>query len=405
MKRPSRRDLMFLPGQLLGLAVPFLPFDRTYVAVPVFFEGCPGDVLDWDGFQQLILVPLVLGFAMAASTVRQAARGTLSRSERIAAYAVAFAVLGWPAVRAIDPMLGLGNVFLRAPVCAIAIFAVTRKGGLPDHVHAHIALLAAWILNMGFSVIATLAHPTPIGPGCWAAAASVLAVTVEAVLRARKALSEARGRDGSRGAMTVKKPTPREVAFIAGGTAGVAVIFLPFVDGYTPASFLTGSESYPGQAVVLALVAAVSVPVLASTVRQAVFGPLSKWEVRAAYGLALAAFGATALVILDLVSGRGMVERATAIISPSVLVLAVGAAIILAATRKGRVPPGIHAHVAMLVAWMPNAAYCLFELGRDMRWGAGFYLAIVTFIAYAGEAGVRVRRALRSEGDPQEGAR
>ncbi|MHC5058590.1 MAG: hypothetical protein ACYTKD_28365 [Planctomycetota bacterium] len=94
------------------------------------------------------------------------------------------------------------------------------------------------------------------------------------------------------------------------------------------------------------------------------------------------------------------------VIIPSVLVSAVGAVAVLAATRKGRVLPGTHAHVAMLVAWMPNAAFWLLTTLVDKSpflpsRSVGYYLAIVTFVAYAVEATLRVRRALRTEGEPE----
>ena len=91
------------------------------------------------------------------------------------------------------------------------------------------------------------------------------------------------------------------------------------------------------------------------------------------------------------------------VIVPTTLLAAVGAGAVLVATRKGRVPPGTHAHVAMLVAWMPNAAFCLAMFARFGEWGAGFYLAIVALVAYATEAIIRVRRALRNEDVAQAG--
>jgi hypothetical protein len=195
----------------------------------------------------------------------------------------------------------------------------------------------------------------------------------------------------------MKRLAPREVAFMITALPGVAVIFLPFVDGYSPIGVLAdvGSDDWPF--IVIALVPFLSVFVLASTVRQALHGPLSKWEARAADALALAALATTSVLMVA--------AHPDAIICPSVLVLAVGAAIVLAATRKGRVPPATHAHVAMLVAWMPNAAFCLFGFGDLGNWGAGFYLAIAAFAAYAVEAALRVRAALRSGGEAREEAR
>ncbi|MHC4249660.1 MAG: hypothetical protein ACYS9X_11085 [Planctomycetota bacterium] len=203
----------------------------------------------------------------------------------------------------------------------------------------------------------------------------------------------------------MKRPAAREVVFIAGDITGVAVIFLPFFDGYSPIGVL--ADAWPGewQFLVITLVPLLAVPVLASTVRQAMLGPLTKWEVRAEYALAFVALVSTAFLMLFLRTGGPGAGILRAVITPSVLVLAAGGAVVLAATRKGRVPPATHAHVALLVAWMPNAMFCLLFFGRDGRWGAGFYLAIVTLVAYAIEATLRVRYAPRSRAEPGDEGR
>jgi hypothetical protein len=186
-KRPCSRDLIFLPGQLLAVAVPFLRFTGPFVPVRILV-GEPN--YNWPAVPLLLIAPAILGPAMAASTVRQAVRGPLSRAERISAYALAFAVLMGVASASVDRILGpvVGPTVLLAALGAIAILAATRKGGLPAHFHAHIALLTAWIVNMGFAVIVTFAESRRLGSGWWVGAVSVLAVTVEAVVRVRRGL-------------------------------------------------------------------------------------------------------------------------------------------------------------------------------------------------------------------------
>ncbi|MHC4249661.1 MAG: hypothetical protein ACYS9X_11090 [Planctomycetota bacterium] len=196
----------------------------------------------------------------------------------------------------------------------------------------------------------------------------------------------------------MKRPTPREITFIVTGLAGAAVIFLPFVYGHSPIGVAAKAWPEDWALLVLASVPFLAIPILASTARQALFGPLTRWEVRAAYALAFAALAATAFVMLYLITEHGG-NTEDAVLPPSALILAVGAAVVLAATRKGHVPPATHAHIAMLVAWMPNAAFCLTAFGDLGVWGSGFYLACVTLIAYAVEAGVRVRRALGRKGE------
>jgi hypothetical protein len=194
----------------------------------------------------------------------------------------------------------------------------------------------------------------------------------------------------------VKRPAPREVAFIAGGVAGVAVLFLPLDKGgeVVPLGLLLRPDPFDLAVRLWAAVFLLAIPILASTVRQALFGPLTKWEVRAAYALAFAALSATTfLALCTIVSGIGPYFEA-AVVFPSALVLAVGSGVVLAATRRSRVPPSTHAHVAMLVAWMASIAFIvmLFPAEPD-GCGPGYYLAAVTLVAYAVEATLRVRAA------------
>ncbi len=191
----------------------------------------------------------------------------------------------------------------------------------------------------------------------------------------------------------MKRPTPREIAFMVAGLPGIAVIFLPFVQGHSPIDALAEVGPVDWPFIVIVILASIAVPISASTGRQAVIGPPPKWEARAMYALALIALAATAFLMLVLIDEGGGSSIEGAAIIPSILILAVGAAVVLAATRKGRVPPHIHSHVAMLIAWMPNAAFCLLFFGWDGGWGVGFYLAIVAFVAYVVEATLRVRQA------------
>ena len=186
MSGPRTRDLIFLPGQLLGVAIPFLRFAGPFVPVRIPTSTLP----KWPGVPLLLVGPIVLGAAMAASTVRQVLAGRLSRAERACAYVLAFVVLTTTACAFIDPSLGpaLGPTAVLAAFGAIAILAATRKGPLPSHVHAHLALLSAWIVNMGFIVIAVFTESHRVGPGWGMGAVSVLAVTAEAIIRVRRAL-------------------------------------------------------------------------------------------------------------------------------------------------------------------------------------------------------------------------
>ncbi len=202
----------------------------------------------------------------------------------------------------------------------------------------------------------------------------------------------------------MRRPAPREVAFIVGGIAGVAVFFLPFDDHLSPMRLLTKYWGRDWTVVVAASVFIVPVFVLASTVRQALFGPLTKWEARAAHAVALAALVASSLVALVLAVGTGGTPLLRTALYPSTFILAVGAGVVLAATRRSRVPSSTHAHVAMLVAWMPNTAFLLAVLGMKSGWGPGGYLAVVTLVAYTVEATLRVRASCSGPEAPPRGS-
>ena len=206
----------------------------------------------------------------------------------------------------------------------------------------------------------------------------------------------------------MKRPSRREIGFIVAGIPGVALLFLPFVWGVVPVRLLAETSERDlceWQFKVVVAVALLAVPILASSCRQAMSGPLTRWEARAAYALSLGALAATTFLMLATImdGGAGSSIEETVVI-PSTILLAAGAAIVLVVTREGRVPPGIHAHVAMLVAWMPNAAFCLSSFGQLGAWGAGFYATVIAFPAYAVEATLRVRAAHRGGGEAGPGA-
>jgi hypothetical protein len=192
----------------------------------------------------------------------------------------------------------------------------------------------------------------------------------------------------------VKQPTARGIAFMIGGIAGAGVVFVPFAEGVSPLDVLLSPDPYHDpEARLWAAVFLVAIPILVSTCRQAYLGPLTKREVRAAYAFAFVALGATALLMLVFIVGLSGFTIAQAVTFPSVLIATVGAGAILTATRKARVPPATHAHVAMLVAWMVNGAWSLGLYAPGSGVGTGYYLAAVTLVAYAVEAVLRVRAA------------
>ena len=193
----------------------------------------------------------------------------------------------------------------------------------------------------------------------------------------------------------MKRPEPREAAFTIAGIAGIAAVFIPNARGHVLIHMVVVGEFWP---TLWLSVWGLAIPITASTVRQALFGPLTKWEVRAAYTLAFTALVATSIIAVECVDmfqqmGGSGIENS--VILPSLLISAMGAVIVLAATRRSRVPPAIHAHVAMLVAWILNSVLLAALLHKAL--GPACYLISFAIVGFSYEAILRVRGALRSD--------
>jgi hypothetical protein len=191
----------------------------------------------------------------------------------------------------------------------------------------------------------------------------------------------------------------RDLVFLPGQILGAAVLFLPFADGLVPIRLLVGASTYrsePGVAM-LALPAVLILPVIASTVRQAVAGPLSQTETWIAWIVSAVALLVTCFVVLT--------EDFEAVVGPTFLLASLGAIALLAATRGGRLPAHVHAHVSLIVAWGVNASLAVVSALVWAAPDAGCWIAQAAAAACALEAVSRVRRALRSEGEAAGEAR
>jgi len=198
----------------------------------------------------------------------------------------------------------------------------------------------------------------------------------------------------------VKRPEPREAAFTVAGIAGIAALFMPNARGHALIDLALAGRIWP---TLWVFVWGLAIPITASTVRQALFGPLTKWEVRAAYALAFTALVVTSIIAVECIAmfqqmAGSCIENS--VILPSLLISAIGAIAVLAATMRSRVPPAIHAHVAMLVAWMLNGALLVALLHRAL--GLAFYLISFAIVGFAYESVLRVRGALRSDREAEE---
>ena len=133
----------------------------------------------------------------------------------------------------------------------------------------------------------------------------------------------------------MKRPTPREIAFMVAELPGVVVPFLSFAGRApdTPVRALLSWHENPWVVLLLLLLAFLAVPVLilASTVRQALAGPPTRGEIWMAYGVAFAALAGISLFLPD--------EPQP--VHPSVIgscwIVAVGAIAVLASTMNSRV--------------------------------------------------------------------
>jgi len=192
MERPRTRDLVFLPGQLLGVAVPFLPFTNAKRDVP-FFTLCDWHQHPWTALSIIALAFLCIPILILVSTIRQAIWGPLGKGEAWVAYGASLATLAATArflcaePLPVHPSL-IGSALIWA-IGAIAILASTMNGRVPRTVHAHVAILVAYVPSVGlFCVFGFGWMWQEIGLGCWLGSAAVMAYAVEAVIRVRRAL-------------------------------------------------------------------------------------------------------------------------------------------------------------------------------------------------------------------------
>jgi len=182
-----------------------------------------------------------------------------------------------------------------------------------------------------------------------------------------------------------KRPTLLEVWYVVASIPAVVLLFVPFFKGTPPFIVCV----YSPQAII-------AVFILISSIRHAFYEPGLESGVPWAYGLSFVALAPTILMTFMMTRGGH------GVIGPTVFVSSLGAVIVVVATRNGRVPARIHAHIAMLVAWMPNAAFWVALLWKERGKGTGYYLAVFTLVAYSTEIVLRVREAQRSYPEEDE---
>ena len=199
--------------------------------------------------------------------------------------------------------------------------------------------------------------------------------------------------------MPPKQPPPAlpktAAAAVAAGALRSAATAADWLEDGTPILVLLSWHEPTWSILSILLFAFVCVPILAlaSTIRQSFLGPLTGGETWVAYSVSLAALAA---MIFFLPTEPGPVHPSAI---GSAWIAAVGAIAVLASTMNSRVPRGVHAHVALLVAYVPSVGYfCMIVFGWLGPAGIGCWLAMIAIVAYIVEATLRVRAALRSEG-------
>jgi hypothetical protein len=193
MKRPALRDLVFLPGQLIAIAVAFLPFTDTKDDLPILVL-CDWQEHPWTVPAIVLFAFLIIPLLILASTIRQTLFGPPTRGETWVAYGVSLAALvaltiHIPTEQGLVHPSAIGSAWIGA-VGAIAVLVSTMKSRVPPHIHAHVAMLVAYVTSVGFFCLLLFIGGWlgGLGPGCWLTPVAVVAYIVEAVVRVRAAL-------------------------------------------------------------------------------------------------------------------------------------------------------------------------------------------------------------------------
>ena len=170
------------------------------------------------------------------------------------------------------------------------------------------------------------------------------------------------------------RPLSLWVQMVIGTIAGMGAIFLPFTWSTSPADvvlFGSNVEFWP-----IASPFLLAIPISVASLRWLLAGTLSRIEWVTAYGIALALAGATLFFLgLLLVDSSGMDGQGWVSIFTFLAVLSAGAAVVGTSWRAGT-PCAENAVIAMQVAYLANASFCL--IAFFPFWDIGACFALIT---------------------------
>ena len=161
--------------------------------------------------------------------------------------------------------------------------------------------------------------------------------------------------------------------------AGIAAICLPFTWDISPWMAMHEEILW-----MLALPFFLPIAIAAASTRWLISGALSKPEAALAYLASGSAAGTTVVFIGRFLSDENDAQVRLAdwvAVSSSVLVLVLGACLLVHVWRTMN-RPDFRPIMALQLAYLGNAAFCLIEFADDPGWQAGAYVALGTGIAY-----------------------
>lgn len=163
------------------------------------------------------------------------------------------------------------------------------------------------------------------------------------------------------------------------GAAGIAAIYLPFTWDVSPLAAMHEESLW-----MLALPFFLPIATAAASARWLISGALSSPEAAIAYVASGSAAGMTLIFI-----GRFLVEGGNegpgyadwVAVALSVVVLVLGACLLVRLWRTMKLPD-YRPLMALQIAYLANAAFCLIVFLEFPGWQAGAYVAFVTVVAY-----------------------
>jgi hypothetical protein len=179
-----------------------------------------------------------------------------------------------------------------------------------------------------------------------------------------------------------------KLAFLILGIPAVVQIFLPFTSGVSPLEAVKELFNWDSPVYGIGLLGMPFFSALFALtwkVRSYLAIPVKKLEIVGGYGLAAASILPLGfLVVGGLLSSHSLSSDEWVIIPITGFLIFVWIALLVVNIRR-QVPSTASVHLALLSAYIPNAAFCLW--GFRGGWQVGAYLALFAVIVYSIEIG------------------